>query len=178
MKQYIVMSGVGKDRVGIVNRIAHGVASAGGNIEMQRAAKLAGDFAVIMLVSVDEDQTETGAIIDRLNQLSTEEFAVTARKAFDFDDLSGDGTIQAELAAEGADQPGIIDAVTFFLVQKNISITTMDYDIANAPMTGTTLLQLKARLSIPNDVDVSRIENDLADLERDLGIRITVRIST
>ncbi|MDP6666878.1 MAG: ACT domain-containing protein [Dehalococcoidia bacterium] len=178
MKQYIVMSGVGKDRVGIVNRIAHGVASAGGNIEMQRAAKLAGDFAVIMLVSVDEDQTETGTVIDRLNKLSTRDFAVTARKAFDFDDKSGESAIQAELAAEGADQPGIIDAVTLFLVQKNISLTTMDYDVANAPMTGTTLLQLKARLSIPNDVDVSGIENDLADLERDLGIRITVRIST
>ena len=176
MKRYIVLSGGGADRVGIVNRIAHGIASAGGNIELQRAAKLAGEFALIMLVSVDDDQVEVDAAVERLAQLSTEEFPVTVRRAFDLEAESLEGAIQAELTAEGADQPGIIDAVTLFLVQQNISITTMDYDVVNAPMTGTSLLQMRASLSVPDDVDVSRIEKDVADLERDLGIRISVRI--
>jgi glycine cleavage system transcriptional repressor len=175
MKRYIVLSGGGEDRVGIVNKIAGGIASVGGNIELQRAAKLAGEFALIMLVSVDEDQIEIDAAVERLTQLSTEDFPVAVRKAFDIDEESLENALEVELTAEGADQPGIIDSVTLFLVQQNISITTMDYDVANAPMTGTGLLQMRARLSVPGNVDLSQIENDLSDLEWDLGIRISIR---
>ena len=175
MKRYIVLSGGGEDRVGIVNEIAHGIASVGGNIELQRAAKLAGEFALIMLVSVDEDQLKIDAAIEKLTQLSTENFPVTVRRAFDIDEESLESALEVELTAEGADQPGIIDAVTLFLVQQNISIATMDYDVANAPMTGTGLLQMRARLSVPGDVELSQIENDLADLEWELGIRISIR---
>ena len=176
MKRYIVLSGGGNDRVGIVNRIAHGIAAAGGNIELQRSANLAGEFALIMLVSIDEDKADIDSTVERLSQLSTADFPVTIRRAFELDEESSGGLIQGELTAEGADQPGIIDAVTLFLVQKNINIAAMDYDVVNAPMTGTDLLQMRARLSVPNDVDVSRIEEDVEDLERRLGIRIEIRI--
>jgi hypothetical protein len=44
-------------------------------------------------------------------------------------------------------------------------------------MTGTALLKMKAQLAVSSDIEISRIEDDLADLERELGIRITIRKS-
>jgi glycine cleavage system transcriptional repressor len=47
------MTASGPDRPGIVSRLSKRVLELGGNVEESRMARLAGDFSILMLVTVD-----------------------------------------------------------------------------------------------------------------------------
>ena len=52
MPKNIVLTLAGQDRIGIVERITKEVLNGGGNIVGSRMARLGGEFAMLMLVSV------------------------------------------------------------------------------------------------------------------------------
>ena len=56
MKRYFVLSAVVHDRTGFVNRLATVTTISGGSIEHQRSARMAGVYALLMLVSFGEDE--------------------------------------------------------------------------------------------------------------------------
>ena len=41
MKKYIIISAVGRDRPGFVNKITHAITELGGNIDLQRSTRMA-----------------------------------------------------------------------------------------------------------------------------------------
>jgi glycine cleavage system transcriptional repressor len=54
-KAYAVFSAIGADRVGIVDDLSGLVSEGGGNIEESKMAVLGGEFAVMMLVSIEAE---------------------------------------------------------------------------------------------------------------------------
>jgi glycine cleavage system transcriptional repressor len=173
MKKYIVVSAVGKDRPGFVNGITHAIRELGGNIELQRSTRMANEYALIFLFTVDAAQVK--AAIDRLAALKFPDTFITAREAVSADTPGQDRAGVAELTASGADQPGIIDAVTHVLFQDNVNIESMDYDTESAPMTGEYLFRMTARLAIPKGVDVNKLREKLRAMERDYNFDVILR---
>jgi glycine cleavage system transcriptional repressor len=51
--QHLVVTASGPDRPGIVARLSKRVLDCGGNMEISRMARLAGEFSVLMLVTFD-----------------------------------------------------------------------------------------------------------------------------
>ena len=51
--QHLVMMASGLDRPGIVARLSKRVVDCGGNVEVSRMARLAGEFSNLMLVAFD-----------------------------------------------------------------------------------------------------------------------------
>ncbi|KAG0629409.1 hypothetical protein M758_1G101700 [Ceratodon purpureus] len=52
-RQHLVVTASGADRPGIVARLSKRVLDCGGNLEISRMARLAGEFSVLMLVTFD-----------------------------------------------------------------------------------------------------------------------------
>jgi glycine cleavage system transcriptional repressor len=173
MKKYIVVSAVGKDRPGFVNRITHAINELGGNIELQRSTRMADEFALIFLFSVDAARSKEA--IDHIAALKLAETFITAREAVSTDIVRPDLAGIAELTASGADQPGIIDAVTHVLFQQNINIESMDYDTESAPMTGEHLFRMNARLAIPRGLDIDALQKTLRDMEAEYNFDVSLR---
>jgi glycine cleavage system regulatory protein len=174
MKKYVVLSALGKDRPGLVNRITHAIKDAGGNIEIQRSTRMAGEYALIVLVTLDDAGGKLDETIRRLGALGGPDLMISARPA-----ISPGGEPEtagmAELEASGADQPGLIDAVTLLLYRHHINIESMNYDTESAPMTGEHLFRMNARLAIPKGLDVAALREQLRDMERAYNFDVILR---
>ena len=57
MRKNIVFTLTGTDRTGLVEEITKLLLDLGGNVETSRMARLGGEFAVLMLVSIPEPST-------------------------------------------------------------------------------------------------------------------------
>ena len=55
MKRNLVLTLTGPDRIGIVDRVTGLLLDRGGNVETSRMARLGGEFAVLMLVSLPSE---------------------------------------------------------------------------------------------------------------------------
>ena len=171
MKSYIVVSAVGKDRPGFVNKVTQAIRACGGNVEIQRSTRMADEFALIMLVSL------TGAAagaIESLSALRTPDMFITARAALSPAEGAAPASL-AQLEASGADQPGIIEAVTLLLFKHSINVESLDFDTESAPMSGEHLFRLTARLAIPAGVDVARLRASLRELESAYNFDVILR---
>jgi glycine cleavage system regulatory protein len=175
MKKFIVASAVGKDRPGFVNRITHAIKELGGNIEMQRSAQMADEFALITLFSVEGGHDQVRAASARLVALAGDDLLVTARPAMADTATRPAGALPAELQASGADQPGIIETVTLLLYQHDINIESMDFDTESAPFTGEALFRMTARLAVPSDTDVEKLRQEFRNLETAFNFDILFR---
>ena len=174
MKNFFVVSAVGRDRPGFVHDIAHAVRSAGGNIESQRSARMAAEFAVIMLCSLEAADAEAlQKAVNTLNALQQEGLFISARPASGpAEEAAGPASV---LEATGADQPGLIDEVTKLLFEQGINIESMDYDVEGAPMSGEPLFRMRAALSLPADLDLDGLRSRLRDLEDAYNFDILLR---
>jgi glycine cleavage system transcriptional repressor len=174
MKKYIVVSALGKDRPGFVNGVTSRIRQLGGNIELQRSTRMADEYALIILLSIADGPGRVPEVLRALSELRTGDTVVNAREALT-PSSGGAGAGNAELVASGADQPGIIDAVTLALFQDHINIESMDYDTESAPMTGEHLFRLQARLAMPQGLDVARLREKLRDMERQYNFDVILR---
>ena len=77
----------------------------------------------------------------------------------------------------GADNEGIVEVLSKYLVGKSINIIEMETHISNAPVTGTPLFNLMAITTIPSNIDLSEIQSDLSLIAQKLGVEITVNQS-
>jgi glycine cleavage system transcriptional repressor len=175
MKRYVVVSAIGKDRPGFVNRITRAIKELDGNIELQRSTRMADEYALIVLFSMEGGPQQVGNAVARLASLRAADMLVNAREALSAPGDWPETASLGELTASGADQPGIIDAVTLVLYQNNINIESMDYDTESAPMTGESLFRMRARIAIPSGTDVAALREKLRQMERQYNFDVILR---
>lgn len=169
-----VVSAIGIDRPGFVNAITRAIKAAGGNIEQQRSARVADEYAVTILFTTPSAAAAEEAM-QALNQLAGEALTIRARRTDSAHGLiAGVGTA-AKIVASGADQPGVLDALTSLLVQHRVNIDAMDFDTESAPMTGEALFRMDATVSIPASIDASELRRQLRALEDEYNFDILFR---
>jgi glycine cleavage system transcriptional repressor len=174
MKTFIVVSAIGKDRPGFINLVSRALKELGANIEIQRSTRMADEYALITLASLSSGPGQVDAAMTKLNGLRTGDLFVSARQGVAVTNRSDIAGL-AELEASGADQPGLIDAVTLLLFKRQINIEAMDYDTESAPMTGDPLFRMTARLAIPKDVDVPALREELRAMEKSWNFDVILR---
>ncbi|MBT5956248.1 MAG: glycine cleavage system protein R [Candidatus Marinimicrobia bacterium] len=164
---HIIISAFGSDRPGIVSHLTGAITSHGGNIEESRMVKLGTDFTTMIFVSVSTEWTESLTVA--LNGI--QDLQITVQKTSPF---SIDATIpQCEIHLSGADNEGLVHKVAERLAEKGINIEEMETGTENAPISGTILFTMTARVSHP-ELDTPRLENDMNELADKLGVRITI----
>ena len=162
---HIIISAFGSDRPGIVSHLTGAITSHGGNIEESRMVKLGTDFTTMIFVSVSTEWTESLTVA--LNGIQDLQISVQKTSPF-----SIDATIpQCEIHLSGADNEGLVHKVAERLAEKGINIEEMETGTENAPISGTILFTMTARVS-HFELDITRLENDMNELADKLAVRI------
>ncbi|HEX7836168.1 MAG TPA: ACT domain-containing protein [Kofleriaceae bacterium] len=169
MRDTLVLTIIGPDRTGLVESVSERIASAGGNWEESRMARLAGQFAGILLVTVDGARTD--ALLASLRALGSVGLQVavqpTARVA------PGPGT-HVRLEVKGQDRPGIVRAVSHVLAERGVNVEELESEVTSAAMSGEHMFVARARLFAPAGADLAELRGSLERLSGEIMVDLVV----
>lgn len=167
MRSSLVLTVIGDDRPGIVEELSQHVLAADANWEESWMAQLAGKFAGVLRVSVDDDRADE--LAQRLRALESSGLTIalerSARRA------PADRVFGLELV--GQDRPGIVRDIAHALSSRRVNIEELESGVVSAPMSGEQLFRARARLRIPPNVSTEDIRGVLEALAQDLMVDLT-----
>ena len=172
MRTYIVFTLTGPDRVGIVESVTKFLLDLGGNVESSRMARLGGEFAMLVLVSLPSerfDDLERG-----VSELANQGYKVTTSKTGVGYVDTPPGWLSFQIEVEGADHEGIVHEVARYLSERGINIESMETGVTPAPLSGTPLFTMTATIAIPPALAGKEWEADLHGVGDRLNVEITV----
>lgn len=172
MRTHIVLTLTGTDRPGIVEDLTKMLLDHGGNVETSRMARLGGEFAVLMLVSIPEDTLVT---MDRsIKNLKNQGFKVTTTRTGQAHAETHAGWLPYKIEVLGADHEGIIHEVAQILSRCGINIESMDTATTQAPNSGAPLFSMTAFVVVPPGFSGRNWEAALDEAGRQMHVDINV----
>lgn len=168
MNLSFVVTVVGADKPGLVELLSEVANAHGGNWEASHMARMAGRFAGIFLITVpaaNADALESNLLgLDGLKTLVERSEVPPSR-----------GEHRAlVLNLVGRDHPGILQAISHALAQREINVDELETKVSGAPMTGEPLFELHAQLTAPPSLDTSELQEVLEALAADLMVELTL----
>lgn len=160
-RKYMVLSAVGADRPGLVEKVASLIHTAGANLEDSRMAILGGEFALILLFSGDHGGVEV--VRSGCDALAQELDLTVSLRATSGQTVSRN-YLPYRLRVSGMDRPGIVARVSAILSRHEVNVYALDSALVNAPLSGTSMFQLDSRLQIPSGVGMKALRLDLSNL--------------
>jgi glycine cleavage system transcriptional repressor len=172
MNRNFVLTLTGSDRIGIVEELTGLLLDRGGNIESSRMARLGGEFAVLMLVSMPE---EMFAGLDAgLDELFLRGYRITIVPTALPPSTPRPGWVAYRIEVEGADHEGIIHRVASHLSGRGISIEEMETETASAPFGGVPLFNMSALVVVPPELVEAGWESGLDAIGAEMNLEIRV----
>ena len=168
----IVFTLTGTDRVGIVDEITKSFYQLGGNIESSRMARLGGEFAVLMLVSLPEGKGD--ALQETVADLRSRGYKVTTTPTDRSDNQPYPGRLLYRIEVHGADHEGIVHHIAHALAMKGIGVESMDTGNTRAPNSGILLFNMKALVLVPTNLDMDLWRAELEDIGHDQHVDIAI----
>jgi len=167
MSDHLVITALGSDQPGIVNRLSTVILKQDCNIADSRMAVLGGEFAIILLVNGDP------AHIEQLEQQLAEAqqglgLTIISRRTRGQDNNGQRRPCTVEAVA--LDHPGIVQRLTGFFAERNINIDKLETGSYQAPHTGTTMFRLLIHIGIPVDSDIDTLRDEFVDYCEEMNI--------
>jgi glycine cleavage system transcriptional repressor len=168
-KDHLILTAIGPDQVGLVQKISEFISRHGCNIEDSKMAVFCGEFAVIVLISGDggklvkiardyrEIETESGLSIS-IKTPSTRKPA--------------DSFLPYKLTASCMDHPGIVYQLSAILSGMGVNIESMETKTYAAPVSGTPIFQLEADLSVPTRTNIGVLRERFAQIQKEENIDV------
>jgi len=173
MANHALLTAMGRDRPGIVAAVSGVLYGCGCNIEDSTMARLGGDFAIMLMVSLPEGVTRE-ALSDRLDPVRREMDLTLQLTAIGEEEAAGRGAEAAGYVIHvyGADRKGIVSRVTGHLAGRRINIANLTTHIIAHE---DPLYVMMIDVVLPGGVDSGQLAEELSGIGRDLGVQITVR---
>ena len=162
----LILTVVGPDRPGLVHALSEAVAAGGGSWLESRMARLAGQFAGIVLLEAPE------SLLGELHALESQGLRIVVQGGV----AGAVGAAEPRLALEvvGNDRPGIVRDIAQILAECEVNIEELSTGVASASFSGEPLFRLTALVRAPGAAAVEAVR---AALER-LGNELMVDIQT
>jgi glycine cleavage system regulatory protein len=169
MRTSLVLTVIGDDKPGIVEQLSDRILATGANWEESRMARLAGKFAGVLRVSVDEEHADS--LADELRALGASRLTVVVER-------SGHPTQPAaqtlQLDVIGNDHPGIVRDISRVLAQHHVNIENLETEVTSAPMSGEALFHAHATVRIPETTTADQLRTVLEALAGELMVDLTL----
>ena len=169
MTTYLVLTVIGNDEPGLVERLAQTIADNGGNWLESSMSQLAGKFAGILKVSVAD--ADADKLTAELNKLSNKLKLVIEKATVD---TSPAVSRTLNLSLVGNDRPGIIREISRALAGLSINVEDLETECVPAPMSADVLFKAQALLKVPPDLDLEGLRSKLEQIADDLIVDIVL----
>ncbi len=174
---HFAVSVVGRDKPGIVAGVAEVLYRLGCNIADSSCTMLAGEFAMILIVSHSKPFNK-GKLSDELKPACDRLGMSLAVRS-----LHGDEAVRRDSGGEiclisvyGADKPGIVYRVANELAERGVNITDLTTKLIGTDDEPVYVMMLEAALPDGNTPD--QLEALLEKLKKELNVEIGVRVVT
>lgn len=167
MENYLVISALGKDGPGIVDKLSLAILDAGCSVFDSRMTVLGGEFAIIMLVS--GKWNELVKLEDQLPSLETRlGLNLNSRRTEAEPNHQELITYTVEVIA--IDHPGIVHQIAGFFSARSINIRELNTSRYAAAHTGTPMFSLTMTVDIPTTVRIAPLREEFLDFCDDLNM--------
>jgi len=174
MPRSLVLTLLGPDRPGLVGAMAALIARHGGNWIESRMASLAGQFAGLLRVEVDDQHA--AELESALRSLEADQgLAILVKRAAADSADPGGRSAGRLLALElvGTDRPGIVREISQALAAKGVNVEELHTECSSAPMSGETLFRARALLRLPRGTEEDDLQAGIEAIAEDLMVDVT-----
>lgn len=168
MDASIVITVICDDRPGVVESLSDVLARHGGSWEESSMLSLAGQFAGILMARLPGDALE--ACVAELEALEAKGLKIVVKRSVEVGQSAPVRSFGLELV--GQDHPGIVRDITRVLAAHGINVQEFETHCESASMSGETLFFANAKLGIPADLPVDRLQDELEALANELMVEI------
>ena len=165
MQTSLVLTVIGADRPGVVEKLSETVASHGGSWVESRMSRLAGKFAGILRVHVAPEQAS--ALTESLQ--SQPELTVVVEES---DVAVEPGERRYRLEAMGHDRPKIIRDIARALAGRGVNVIDLYTTCFNAPFSGERLFEARSEVVVPADTNPEELREALDHVGGELAVDI------
>jgi glycine cleavage system transcriptional repressor len=171
---YLVLSALGPDRPGLVAELTDFLTQHGANVEDSRMAVLGGDFGILVLVSGDAERV---ASVERDHEALSDKtgLSLMLRRTKSPEEHRRAEVVPCLVTAEAIDQEGIVRAVARALHGVGVNIVSLETTAFEAPVTGSPLFRLEARVDVPRATGVARVRRAMEDVATAENLDVDVR---
>jgi len=161
-----IITAIGTDRPGLVDKISSIIHQNNGNIENSKMIKINDQFAMIIDFSYLEN---IEVIKNDLNEIK--ELDITYKTIQNSDTSNKQNK---KYLINGADNQGIVNRISNFFSNNNINIIEVNTFLESAPITGTPLFNMEIMINYNNSNNISEINSKLNNLCEDLNLDIKI----
>jgi len=172
MSIQIVFTLTGPDRVGIVETVTRALLQVGGNVETSRMARLGGEFAILMLVSIPSERLE--GIDQAFAELSAQGYRIAVSRTEPERVTSHADWPVYQIDVRGADHEGIVHEIARGLSKCGINIESMETHTTPAPMSGIPLFSMSVQVAVPPQLAEEEWRSALSEAAQHSGVDVTV----
>jgi glycine cleavage system regulatory protein len=169
MRDTLVLTLIGNDRTGLVQSVAERLSSLGANWEEAKMARLAGQFAGILLVTIEAAKTDE--LVASLRGLDATGLQVTARRTTTPSVPSGHSVFKLQITAN--DRPGIVRDVSRVLAERGVNVEELETEVTSAAMSGGPLFNYRAVIHAPGGVALDDLRGRLEALGSELMVDLS-----
>ena len=174
MSQKLVITALGKDRPGIVDKLSNTLFTHHLNIEDSRMSVLGGEFAVQLLVTGDEQaitnfidkKQEAETALDMTLTVKTTEAAASSQTLVPYD-----------VEVISIDYPGIVHKLSSFFSSREINIVDLETDRYAAPHTGTPMFSLQMIIGVPAETNIAGLRDEFLNMCDELNLDAKISAS-
>ena len=165
MSKSLVLTVIGKDRPGIVNRLSDVAQRFGANWAGSRMAGLAGQFAGIVHFQVPDEKLDPLAAA--LRALASENLVIVIAED---DGAAPVAQRMVRLQLVGNDRPGIVRDFSGCLARRGVSIEELHTEFESAPMSADPLFKVNALLAVPKALSDAELKRELEGLATEMMV--------
>ena len=171
MQQRLIISALGDDHPGIVNKISGEVSKLKCNIEETQVNVFSGEFSILLDVSGKNDAIEK--LILSLPELEKKlNLSITFKKGGTRQRIGN--VMPYKVKITSIDDIGLVHDVSDFFANKSINIENMRTSTYPAPHTSTTLFSADLIISLPKSILISQLREELVEYCDKLNIDVSI----
>lgn len=174
MPKRFVLTLTGSDRIGIVQHVTESILECGGDVQASRMARLGGEFAMLLLVSIPDSETER--LTDNVDSLAGEGFKVSLTETEWGVSARRKGWLPYQVKVRGANHEGIIHRISEHLSEQGIHIESVDTRVVPAPMSGAPLFTMESIVVVPPDLPKSKWQDSLEEVADRLNVELEMSL--
>jgi glycine cleavage system transcriptional repressor len=172
-KDHLIITAVGPDQIGLVEKISEFIARHGCNIEDSKMAVFCGEFALILLIS--GDGSNLFKIANHYRDLEIDTGLAISIKT-PSSRKPPESFLPYALTVSCMDHPGIVYQISGILSGLGINIESMETTTYAAPVSGTPIFRLEANIAVPTKTNINALRECFAAIQREENVDVELSL--